>query len=277
MNAPRWMCIVGTALLACGGRVSAQEASNTGSDAPPLPPAQDVLARMRAAFPTAPLLVRGQLLCRDAEGNVARTLNADLRLEWGAHPPRAQVAVTDAFGAHLAGVSIRRPPGGAPEVEVFTNDPPVRVERPDLDAAIAGTDFTWSDLTLSFLWWPGGRTYATEMKKTRLCYVVDLPAPAGSGPCARMRLWVDSHENALLQADAFDASGRTIRRLAVKSLKKIGDTWTLEDLDLETLPARTRTTLRVLDSRLEAPDAPTAAAGPPAPEVPPVTPIPPAP
>lgn len=277
MNARPRQWIVGAALWACALGASAQEESNTGADAVPLPPAPEILAKMRAAFPTAPFVVRGQLLCRDVEGNVVRTLNADLRLEWGATPPRAQVAVADAFGAHLAGMSLRRPQGRPVEVEVFTNDPPVKVERPDLTAAIAGTDFTWSDLTLSFLWWPGGKTYATEMKKTRLCYVVDLPAPAGSGPCARMRLWVDTHEYALLQADAFDSSGRAIRRLAVKSLKKIGDTWTLEDLDMETLPARTRTTLRVLESRLETPDAPPAAAGPPAPDVPPVTPIPAAP
>lgn len=267
---PTWLPLLAAVVLASSS--GAQNLPGTEAPDRPLPPAQEILARMRAAFPAAPLVVKGNLLVRDREGEVSRTLNADLRLEWGARPPRAQVSVSDAFGAHLAGMTIIRPQDRPPEIEIFTNDPPSKVDRPDMNAAIAGTDFTWSDLTLSFLWWPGGRTYATEMKKTRLCYVVDLPAPAGSGPYARVRLWVDEHESALLQADAFDAAGHVVRRLAVKSLKKIGETWTLEDLDVETMASRSRTTLRVVESRIEAPDG--AAAGAAVPDIPPATPVP---
>ena len=85
---------------------------------------------------------------------------------------------------------------------------------------MAGSDFTWSDLSLAFLWWPGGTTRQLEMKLNRECYAVDLPAPAGTtGGIARMRLWIDAKMYALFQADAYDAGGALRKRLRVEALR----------------------------------------------------------
>ena len=68
---------------------------------------------------------------------------------------------------------------------------------------------------------------------------------------ARVRLLVDSAVFALLEAETFDVEGRRLKRLEVKSLKKVGDTWTLQDLEVRDFTTRRRTTLRVLESVLE--------------------------
>jgi len=242
--------------LALAGAAGAQ-VSNTDVEDAPLPSAQEVLARLRAGFPDRPWLVNGQLICRDADGVVFKTLHASLRLDWKATPPAASIALADAFGGFAGQLDITRPEGRPPSLVLRRGDPPEAVPDFDPGSAAGGSDFAWADLALDFLWWPGGTVSGTEMKKSRECHVVDLPAPGGSR-YQRVRLWIDTREAALLQADAFGADGKLARRLAVKSLKKFGDRWTVEDLDIERHPGGTRTTLRVLESRIEGGPQPAA-------------------
>lgn len=246
--------------LALAVSVPAQ-VSNTDTGETPLPTAPEVLARVRAAFPGQPWLVRGQLICRDAEGTVLRTLNAELRLDWNAVPPHASIALADAFGGFIGQLDVTRPGGRPPVLMLRQGTPPHPVPDFDPGAPAGGSDFAWADLGLDFLWWPGGKVTGTEMKRSRECHVVDLTAPAGAR-YSRVRLWIDAREAALLQADAFGADGNLARRLSVKSLKKFDGRWTVEDLDIEGHPGRTRTTLRVLESRIEGAPQPAPATAP---------------
>ncbi len=279
MNAPRTdrspvlpLVARAASLLLALAPASPAQVSNTDPDEAPLPSAQEVLAGVRAGFPDRPWLVRGQLICRDAEGTVLRTLNIDLRLDWKASPPRAAIAIADAFGGFVGQLDITRPEGAPPALLLRQGTPPQAVADFDPGAAAGGSDFAWADLGLDFLWWPGGTVAGTEMKKSRECHVVDLPAPPGAR-YSRVRLWVDTREAALLQADAYGADRKLVRRLAVKSLKKFGERWTVEDLDIERHPEGTRTTLRVLESRIEGAAPAAAAIAPVAPVAPPAPPV----
>lgn len=254
--------------LAVAAPAAAQRDRDFGWPAPDrveLPPADEVLRRVRESFPEAPLQVRAQLLVRDRRGEVERTLNAGLRLDWRADPPRADFVILDAFGGLLAQATLRRPPDGPPQWTIAEGDPPAVQEPARPDTPVAGTQFTWSDLGLDPLWWRGGTTFGTEMRKSRRCFIVEVNAPPGVGRAARARLLVDSGVYALLEADTFDAQGRRLQRLEVKSLKKVDDVWTLQDLEIRDWATGRRTTLRVIESRLEgAPGAP-GAGGPSAP------------
>lgn len=221
-----------------------------------LPAADEVLRRVRESFPEAPLLVQAQLLVRDRRGEIERTLNAGLRLNWRADPPQADFVILDALGGLLAQATLRRPADGAPRWLIAEGDPPVWQEPPRPESFVAGTQFTWSDLGLDPLWWRGGRTVGTEMRKSRRCYIVEVDAPPGAGRIARARLLVDSNVYALLEAETYDAEGRRLQRLEVKSLKKVNDEWVLQDLEIRDFASGRRTTLRVLDSRLEGTAAP---------------------
>ncbi len=231
------------ALAAATLDARAQARLDEEDGAAPLPAAPDILARVRAAFPRQPLLLSGELITR--AGREDRTVLADVLLEWGAEPPQGRFVIRDAFGRLLEQLTVRRPAGGAAAYDYARGDPPADAPVPDLRAAVADTEFSWADLSLGFLWWPGGKTYATEMKKGRECYVVDLPAPGAGEAYARLRLWIDTEAYALLQADAFDARGDLVKRLAVKSLKKVEGRWTLKDFDVQSFPSRRRTTFSV--------------------------------
>jgi negative regulator of sigma E activity len=116
----------------------------------------------------------------------------------------------------------------------------------DLNRSIAGLDLDWADLSLSFLWWDGARVIGSERVRGRFCHIVDLKAPEGQvSRYAGVRLWIDPETSLLMQADAYDARNRPVRRLQVKSLRKIDDIWMVQNLDIFTQPSRDRVTLRV--------------------------------
>lgn len=237
-----WLAVMG---------VSGTARAQTGFTPPEekAPEAPEILARMRAAFPPEPFNLEGELITRNADGKEEASQRVTLLLEWGARPPRARLAVADAFGATLATLTLRRPGGGRAEMEYLEGDPPQARPAPPAHAPIAKSEITWGDLGLDFLWWPGGQTLHTEMKKTRLCYVVDLPAPAGS-PCAKVRLWVDAQAWAVLQADWLDGDNRATRRLEAKSIRKVDGRWMVQDVEVRNLVTQRTTTLRVTASRL---------------------------
>jgi len=225
----------------------------------PLPAATDVMAELRAALPREPLDIRAELTARDARGAEGAPRLVALELRWGETPPRARYRLLDAFGAPMETLDVTRTTDGETRRAFSVGDPPQAAPPPAPDAAVAGTDFTWGDLALDFLWWTNGVTVGREAKKTRPCVVVELSGPAAEGTTApRVRLWVDERAHALLQAETLDAEGRTLRRLEVKSLRKIADRWTVEDLDVRTPATGSRTRLRVLQHGAEKPTDETA-------------------
>ena len=119
-----------------------------------------------------------------------------------------------------------------------------------LDSPLAGLDINWLDLSLSYLWWPNGRTIGTEHVKGRLCYVLDLPVPRDvSALCSTVRIWIEAKVHVLLQAEDLDAKQQRLRLLRIKSFKKIKDLWLIEDLEVQAYPSRHRTLLRVQEVR----------------------------
>lgn len=238
-------CGLSLALLAscsaAGGVLPARERLD-------LPAADRVLARVREAMPSVPLRLTGLLQSRSPSGEIEQTCPADIRLDWGSTPPTATYIIRDAFGAELERLVMRWPASGRAEYEYRSGDPPAPAELPDLTQTIQGMDFTWADLSLDFLWWSGGRTAGTEKRKGRPCYILDVPAPPHAvSAYSGVRLWVDAEVHVLLQAEAYDRDRQRVRRLQVKSLKRVNDLWTIQNLDIQTFPSRHKTTLRVRD------------------------------
>ena len=123
---------------------------------------------------------------------------------------------------------------------------------PILTQPIDDLDFSWADLSLSFLWWPGAQIFGMEKRCGRLCYVIDIPAPDEStNTYAGVRVWIDPEVNMLLQAEGYDQEKERIRKLQVKSLAKVDDLWTIKNVDVTTYPTRHKTTLRVQDVEID--------------------------
>ena len=221
-------------------------------NAPTYPSAEELLNTVTASLPAVPVLVKAQIQSRNAGGEVERSFGADMRLDWHGRPPSAKYTINDAFGDALEGLNIVWPEAGARQFHYFKGDPPVAARLENLYGAIQGTDIGWTDLSLSYLWWGGGRTVGAEKIKGRYCYIVDLRAPADeAGEYAGVRLWIDPQIKILLQAAAYDAQGQLVKMLEVKSFKKIRDVWIIQNLDVQSFPVRHKTTLRVKEASVE--------------------------
>ena len=112
----------------------------------------------------------------------------------------------------------------------------------DAGAPILGTDVTWSDLTLDYLWWDDFAFDAEregESVHGQVCAVVVLKKGD-----RRVRVWVDRKTGALMQAEEF-AGERPLRRLWGTRIKKFGDRWMANVMEVETVGTRHRTKITV--------------------------------
>ena len=215
------------------GRICRRDDTPDSDQTPSYPPAEELLDTVTASLPAVPVLVKAQIQSRNAGGGVERSFGADMRLDWHGRPPSAKYTIRDAFGGALEGLNIMWPDAGPREFRYFKGDPPVVAAVENLDGVIQGTDIRWMDLSLSYLWWRGGKTVGAEKIKGRYCYIVDLRAPAGEeGGYAGVRLWIDPQIRILLQAAAYDVQGRLVKMLEVKSFKKIRGVWIIQNLDV---------------------------------------------
>lgn len=215
------------------------------------PDPAELLAQVRGAFPVQPLRLTAELQARDARGTLRKTLHAEARLERLADAPgaplQAQYTLRDAFGAPLLEAEfLYRPDAPATgQVTRGKSDP----APPAWSEPIEGTDFTWADLTLAYLWWPAQRTVGFERRKSRPCWIVEV-AHAATGEMAQ--LWLDPETGLILRVEVRRGAGPVLRILEVKRLRRLGeDLWMPGDMEVRTPAQGTKTMLRVRHLALE--------------------------
>ena len=107
---------------------------------------------------------------------------------------------------------------------------------------LLGTDVTWSDLTLDYLWWDDFSFDAAHEGETvhgQVCAVVVLKKDARA-----VRVWIDRKTGALMQAEEMDGE-RTVRRLWGTRIRKFGERWMANVLEVETVGSGHRTKITV--------------------------------
>lgn len=210
-----------------------------------LPPAQALLNDVIQSLPDRPLQINATLQAKTGDGRTDRKLQLEMLLDWQDAPPRARYTIRDHFGRTLKFLSLAWPEGAEPEYHFMQGDPLVGAPTPPLGERIEETDITWLDLSLSFLRWKGGRTSGAEEVRGRACYVVDIDAPKGTPGLSGVRLWVEPKIHILLRAESYNGKLELVRRLEVKSFKKINDRWFVGEIELQSLPSKHKTHLRV--------------------------------
>jgi hypothetical protein len=245
-------------VMSAGGSV-ALPAAPPASSAPepaavataPAPTAQGLLDDVVAQLPREPLRIEGDIIVRKRRGVVLSQLTFEMSLHWGEAPARARYTIRDAGGSDLEQLTLTRQGSGSPALEYASGNPLARAALPDLAQRIQDTDLSWMDLSLSFLWWRGGRITGTDRVRGRECYVVEVPSPAPRGAYTAARLWVDRELHMLLRAEGCGADGKVIRRLWVDSLKRVDARWIIKDLEVEGPDPVHRTRLTVREVRTE--------------------------
>jgi hypothetical protein len=89
------------------------------------------------------------------------------------------------------------------------------------DRKIRGTNVTYEDLALKFLYWPNASVIGEENIRTRNCWKLQLRAPSRDSAYANVWLWVDKESGALMRMEGYNAKGQLVKRFEVISAQKI--------------------------------------------------------
>lgn len=100
---------------------------------------------------------------------------------------------------------------------------------------IRGTDVTYDDLSMRFLYWPDARILAQEKLKGRDTIRVAMRNPDGAGAYASVEVWIDKLSGGMLKMIGSDRSGRAVRNFEVLHGKKFGDVWMVDEMRIETV------------------------------------------
>lgn len=208
--------------------------------------AAELMREVREAIPNGPMVIEANIRAKERINRPESRLQAQVRMETRGERFQAVYRIHDHFGSSTDELTVTREPDAPPSYQYRRGDPLAGEELPDLSSAIHHTDFTWIDLSLSYLWWPGGDTIGTDRTRGHFCYIVEVAVPADLALDAEVvRLWVEPKRHMLLRAEAYDADRVLVRRLSVESFRKIEDVWFVKDIDVVGYPERTKTTMRV--------------------------------
>ena len=178
-------------------------------------PAAEVVANCRSMIP-ADAELKGRIVLRSRKGIVQAEYGYDL---------------------------VRK--AGATDLKLTKDDKDVEFEK---SGQILGTDVTWSDLTLDYLWWDDVSFDAEREGETvhgQVCTVIVMKKGE-----RQVRIWVDRKTGALMQAEEMK-DGKAVRRLWGTRLKKFGERWMANVMEVETIGSGHRTKITVEELKVE--------------------------
>jgi len=178
-------------------------------------PAAEVVANCRSMIP-ADAELKGRIVLRSRKGIVQAEYGYDL---------------------------VRK--AGTTDLKLTKDDKDVEFEK---SGQILGTDVTWSDLTLDYLWWDDVSFDAEREGETvhgQVCTVIVMKKGE-----RQVRGWVDRKTGALMQAEEIK-DGKAVRRLWGTRLKKFGDRWMANVMEVETIGSGHRTKITVEELKVE--------------------------
>ena len=126
------------------------------------------------------------------------------------------------------------------EVDGKRFDPPS--EQDAARCSICGTDVSWSDVSLDYLWWDDFSFDAEREGETvhgRKCMVLLMKKGGRT-----VRAWVDRKTGSLMQAEEL-VDGKPIRRMWGPRVKKFGERWMANVMEVETIGSGHRTKIKV--------------------------------
>jgi hypothetical protein len=106
-----------------------------------------------------------------------------------------------------------------------------------LDDLVRGTDITYEDLALGFLYWNNAKIVGEQTLKTRKCWIVQATPPnPGASQYDTVRLWIEK-TGGLLRAECF-VRGKLAKRFEVSSVQKApGGGYVLKTLNIQRMDA----------------------------------------
>ncbi len=107
---------------------------------------------------------------------------------------------------------------------------------------VAGTNITYEDLTLRFLYWPNAKLDKEEKIGNADCYRIRLDNPGREGAFGTVYVWIHKKYGAFWQIRAHDRAGRALKEFQVLDVMPLPDkSYTIKKMRINTLDANLRT------------------------------------
>lgn len=110
-----------------------------------------------------------------------------------------------------------------------------KIQPAQFDHKVRGTDVTYEDLALKFLYWPNAEVVGSENVRSRNCWKLQLRPPSRQSQYSAVLLWVDKASGALMRMEGYDWNRQLAKRFEVISAQKIDNRWFLKQMRIERL------------------------------------------
>lgn len=179
---------------------------------------------------------------RSAQAQISRTLSGKLRPENGDPIP---------FQLQLKGPEFDYKFTNPPETiklqmtdtgSVLTDEKPAGQQilaGSRLSEPVRGTDITYEDLSLRFIYWKNAKFEGEQRIRTITCSIVLVqPATRNTG-YGSVRLWIAKDRGALIKAEGYNLQGKAIKRFEVISGQQIEGKTIFKQIRIERLDPQT--------------------------------------
>lgn len=103
--------------------------------------------------------------------------------------------------------------------------------------SIAGTDLTYEDLSLRFLYWPDPEIKGQEklLMSGQDCYIIRVFNPDRRGNYSVCDLWIHKKAAALMQVEAYDWKAKHVKTFKVTDLMQVDGDYAMKKMKVETI------------------------------------------
>lgn len=207
-------------------------------------------------FPPEELQLIGRLTMRRRYGIEMAEYDFKANVCWGTAEPYATYKFYSLKGELADHVTIKRNATG--EITLFRNiktESGATILPPKATDRILGSDVTWIDATMDFLWWKNPEIIGSGDIKGRDCDIIKLSSPEPTDDCTFGKVWLDKAQRVLMQATQNDKDGKETRRMWVRAVQKLevakdDERWVIKDLEVETTGSGHRTRLHFDDVKI---------------------------
>jgi hypothetical protein len=219
LRALRWRHLLGTVAAICS--FSLMGVPSRAAD--PAPDAQSILRNARMAQAGQERMLNGHLQVQATGQKIPFTLALDAGIVRYQFADKTIVLKLGADGSQLM-----EAPSGADAMK--------KVAPARYDAPVEGTDITYEDLSLKFLYWPKARVDGTEEVDMLNCWKLHIEPGSEASAYAAVELWVSMRTGDFLEGEGYDAGGKLVKRFKVISGQHDpAGGWMLKRMRIETL------------------------------------------
>jgi hypothetical protein len=110
---------------------------------------------------------------------------------------------------------------------------PARYDKP-----VEGTDITYEDVSLRFLYWPKAKIDGSDTVDWQDCWKLHIEPGGEASAYAVVLLWVDKKSGDFLKGEGYDKAGKLVKRFTVRSGQRDPQGgWMLKEMRIETMAA----------------------------------------